>query len=67
MRERQRMSNSDTGRTLAGTTFRYECRICGADHGEERHTDCPECGRSPYEVEDVRNTSWSSKRVEIVE
>lgn len=83
LRERQNMQDAGTGRSLGGTTFRYECRICGSDHGTERHTDCPECGLRPMAFyprvqdhvtwEEKRrlpfrvNTMWSSKRMEIVE
>ena len=83
LRERRNMKQADTGRSLIGTTFRYECRICGADHGTERHSDCPECGLNPMlfnpRIQDhvtweekrklpVRtNTGWASKRMEVVE
>jgi len=82
LRERQRMREHNPTRTLGGTTFRYECRICGADHGEERHTDCPDCGHSPYDfnprIQDHvtwaekrklpfrTNTCWASRRVKII-
>lgn len=53
MRERQNMKDAGVGRSLADTTFRYECRICGADHGRDRlHTPCPECGLEPREFYD---------------
>ena len=51
------MRNSDVGRTLAETVARYECRICGADHGTERHTDCPNCDQRPY---DYYDGPWAS-------
>ena len=88
MRERQRMRSNDAGRTVSGTTFRYECRICGVNHGTDRHTECPHCGAKPYDFysgpwgnmgryadevpEGARfpfrtDTSWASKRVEILD
>jgi len=46
LRERRNHAEgSTTG--LAGATISHECRICGADHGTERHTTCPECGLTP--------------------
>lgn len=88
-RERQRMKDhTPSGPTLAGSTCRHTCRICGADHGTERHTECPDCGLSPRQFYDGTwgsagefdgelpdcarfpfrtDTTWASKRVEIVE
>ena len=56
-RERNRMRNHTPDKTLSGTTFVHECRICGADHGTERHTRCPECGAQPY---DFYNGPWGN-------
>lgn len=46
------MREASTGRTLAGTTFRFECRVCGADHDENRHNECPDCGQRPRDYYD---------------
>ena len=83
MRERQNMRANDSGTTLGGTSFRHECRICGANHGAERHGTCPECGQTPLDfnariqehvtwdehrkVPFDAGSSWASTRVEIGE
>lgn len=51
------MRQHSPDKTLSGATTGYECRICGADH-DDRHTECPECGLTPF---DFYDGTWGSK------